>query len=269
MSFEDLEAGMHEKVRVNGDRNPTQAVLSGMFQINTHVNTFEKLISTLGTPKDTPSQRDKLHKTRLYILQLVNDTSDKLKQISEEDHTSEVSTHRKIADAKLAQQFQETLRRFQKAQHLSALRETSYAPLVPQTLLSLSHTESEVEANFDKTHEQRVMLVESRRQEMLLDNDIIFNEAIIEEREQGIQEVQQQIGEVHEIFKDLALLVHDQGAMIDDIDSNIESSLAATSQGRTQLEKAAKTQKSNSSMKCLLLVIVGVVLLIVTIVFSA
>ena len=48
----------------------------------------------------------------------------------------------------------------------------------------------------------------------MLDNEIVFNEAIIEEREQGIQEIQQQIGQVNEIFKDLALLVHDQGVVI-------------------------------------------------------
>ena len=47
-----------------------------------------------------------------------------------------------------------------------------------------------------------------------MDNEISFNEAVIEEREQGIQEIQQQIGAVNEIFKDLAVLVHDQGAMI-------------------------------------------------------
>lgn len=47
----------------------------------------------------------------------------------------------------------------------------------------------------------------------MLDNEIAFNEAIIEEREQGIQEIQEQIGEVNEIFKDLAVLVHEQGAM--------------------------------------------------------
>jgi hypothetical protein len=53
------------------------------------------------------------------------------------------------------------------------------------------------------------------RQELVfLDNEIVFNEAIIEERDQGIQEVQHQITEVNEIFKDLAVLVHDQGAMI-------------------------------------------------------
>lgn len=49
---------------------------------------------------------------------------------------------------------------------------------------------------------------------MLAENEIAFNEAIIEEREQGIQEIQQQIGEVNEIFKDLAVLVHEQGTMI-------------------------------------------------------
>ena len=47
-----------------------------------------------------------------------------------------------------------------------------------------------------------------------MDNELLFNEAIIEEREHGIQEIQQQIGEVNEIFKDLAVLVSDQGVMI-------------------------------------------------------
>lgn len=101
----------------------------------------------------------------------------------------------------------------------------------------------------DKTPEQRALLVESRRQEVLfLDNEIAFNEAIIEEREQGIQEIQQQIGEVNEIFKDLAVLVHEQGTMIDDIGSNIENSHAATAQAKSQLAKASKTQRSNSSL---------------------
>lgn len=47
-----------------------------------------------------------------------------------------------------------------------------------------------------------------------MDNEIAFNEAIIEERELGIQEIQQQIGEVNEVFKDLAVLVHEQGTII-------------------------------------------------------
>jgi len=57
-------------------------------------------------------------------------------------------------------------------------------------------------------------LIYHRQELVFLDNEIVFNEAIIEERDQGIQEIQHQIIEVNEIFKDLAVLVHDQGAMI-------------------------------------------------------
>ena len=53
-----------------------------------------------------------------------------------------------------------------------------------------------------------------RLEVLQLDNEIVFNEAIIEERDQAIQDIQQQIGEVHEAFKDLATLVHSQGGII-------------------------------------------------------
>ncbi|XP_057773706.1 syntaxin-22-like isoform X2 [Salvia miltiorrhiza] len=273
MSFQDLEAGRGNGLRrgyVNGKQDPTQAVASGIFQINTAVSSFQRLVNTLGTPKDTPELREKLRKTRLHIGQLVKDTSDKLKQASEIDHHVEVSASKKITDAKLAKDFQAVLKEFQKAQRLAAERETAYTPFISQAVLPSSYSASDVDIRADKTPEQRSQLLESRRQEVvLLDNEIAFNEAIIEEREQGIEEIQQQIGEVNEIFKDLAVLVHEQGTMIDDIGSHIEGAHAATGQGKSQLLKAAKMQKSNSSLTCLLLVIFGIVLLIVVIVLAA
>lgn len=42
---------------------------------------------------------------------------------------------KKIADAKLAKDFQAVLKEFQKAQRLAAERETAYTPFVPQTVL--------------------------------------------------------------------------------------------------------------------------------------
>ncbi|AES95798.2 hypothetical protein MtrunA17_Chr5g0410841 [Medicago truncatula] len=268
MSFQDLESGRRNLI--NGKQNPTQAVASGVFQINTAVSTFQRLVNTLGTPKDTPELREKLHKTRLHIGQLVKDTSDKLKQASEIDHHADVNATKKIADAKLAKDFQAVLKEFQKAQRLAAERETAYTPFVPHEDQPSSYTGSEVGVSSDKSQERHAFLLESRRQEVIsLDNEISFNEAIIEEREQGIQEIQQQIGEVNEIFKDLAVLVHEQGAMIDDIGSNIENSHEATAQAKSQLVQASKTQRSSSSLACLLMVIFGVVLLIIIIVVAA
>ncbi|KAH1096623.1 hypothetical protein J1N35_013544 [Gossypium stocksii] len=74
------------------------------------------------------------HKTRLHIGQLVKDTSAKLKQASESDHRAEVSASKKVADAKLAKDFQAVLKEFQKAQRLAAERETAYTPFVPQAV---------------------------------------------------------------------------------------------------------------------------------------
>ncbi|XP_028100428.1 syntaxin-22-like isoform X2 [Camellia sinensis] len=256
MSFEDLELG--RTFSFNGSQHqhqekqrqePSQGVAAGVFQINTALASFQRLLHSLGTPKDTLLLRQKLHRTRLHIGQLVKETSIKLKQATETDQRTEVSASKKIADAKLAKDFQAVLREFQKAQRLAAERETTYAPFVPKEVLLPSNNGNELEIDSAKSHEQLALLVQSKRQEVaMLENDIVFDEAIIEEREQGIKEIQQQIGEVNEIFKDLAVLVHEQGVMIDDISSNIESSHAGTAQATCQLAKASKIQRSNSSM---------------------
>ncbi|GFY83951.1 syntaxin/t-SNARE family protein [Actinidia rufa] len=256
MSFEDLESGrpltLYARQRQlqpwqNGN---SQAVAAGVFQINTAVASFQRLVNSLGTPKDTVEFRQKLHKTRLNIGELVKETSAKLKQASETDQHTEVSASKKIADAKLAKDFQSVLREFQKAQRLAAERETAYAPFVPKEALSSRL------APICRSHLRSAPLQQ-------------FCPAIIEEREQGIKEIQQQIGEVNDIFKDLAVLVHEQGVMIDDISSNIENSHAATTQATSQLAKASKIQRSNSSLTCLLLLIFGIVLIIVIIVVAA
>ena len=43
---------------------------------------------------------------------------------------------------------------------------------------------------------------------MELTNEMTYNEALIDERDQGIAEIQQQIGEVNEIFQVNSILVH-------------------------------------------------------------
>lgn len=96
-------------------------------------------------------------------MQLVKDTSAKLKEASETDHRSDVAVSvfffkmsgfrrwdmfyllyesvllqqsKKIADAKLAKDFEAVLKEYQKAQHLAAERETSYTPFDPKGNLS-------------------------------------------------------------------------------------------------------------------------------------
>uniref|UniRef100_A0A7N0VM11 t-SNARE coiled-coil homology domain-containing protein n=1 Tax=Kalanchoe fedtschenkoi TaxID=63787 RepID=A0A7N0VM11_KALFE len=244
MSFQDLQDGAARRsAGRSAPPNSSQAVAAGIFQINTAVAGFKRLVDAIGTVKDTPDLRQKLHNTRLRVLQLVKETSAKLKALSESDRSSNVNPGKKVEDAKLARDFQFTLQEFQKVQQLASERESTYSPSLPPS----SILEDEQSAS-GLAQESRPFLMEQKRQELvLLDNEIAFNDAMIDEREQGIREIQEQIGEANEIFKDLAVLVHDQGVTIDDIHSNIEASSSATIQARAQLVKASKSVKSKSS----------------------
>ncbi|XP_019089337.1 PREDICTED: syntaxin-23-like [Camelina sativa] len=223
MSFKDLEAErktsfaslMSFKSGVGGGRqDKIQDVAAGVFKINSVVSMFHHLVNTLGTSKDTPELRDKLRKTILHIEQLVKDTSTKLKEVSETDQQRGVDQRKKILE--VAKDFQAVLNEFEKAQRLAAEKEIVYAPLVRKPSLFARYTASEADVNAEKDLEQQALLLESKRKELaLLDNEIAFNEAFIEKREQKIQEMQQKIGEVHDFFKDMGVLVHKEEAVID------------------------------------------------------
>ncbi|KAK7286495.1 hypothetical protein RJT34_21521 [Clitoria ternatea] len=263
MSFQDIQGGPNLPSRRN--QSPSQAVAAGIFQINTAVATFRRLVDALGTVRDTSEHRHKLHNTRQRILQLVKDTSAKLKSLTESDRGANTNASKKVEDAKLARDFQTTLQEFQKVQQLASERESTYTLAAPSSPLPTSSGSGEELVGIDV--ESQPFIREQKRQEiLLLDNEISFNEAMIEEREQGIREVEEQIGQANEIFKDLAVLVHDQGVVIDDIHSNIDASAGATVQAKVQVAKASKSVKSRTSWCWWLLVIFVVVLVILLLV---
>ncbi|XP_027103439.1 syntaxin-22 isoform X2 [Coffea arabica] len=271
MSFEDLEFGRSMTIRGDQTKQDCSRALAGdVFRIKTALAAFQRLVYNLGTPKDTPHLRHKLHTSVLQIGQLLEDASAKLKQSTQTHPHAPDAASKKIFDEKLAKEIAYIHREFQKAQRLAAERESAYAPLTPHQIVSYSDSPSEADMMKSmRSKEHTSLMIDTRSQDVInVESEIVLNEAIIEERDQGIKEIQQQIGEVNEIFKDLAVLVREQGAMIDDIDTNIEGSRDAIDQGTSQLTKASKIQRPNSST-CLVVVIFGIILLIVVVVVAA
>lgn len=270
MSFEDIEIGGRgsgnsvsrtELLVQQQGSSSSDGVVAGVFRINTSVSSFRRLVNMLGTPKDTPSLREKLHAVEQNISLLVEETVARLKEETETDHLSSASTGKKLRDAKLAKDFQAVLLEFQGAQKLAQSREKAFTPnlLSPQSANQLPPLSAN--NRLETKEEEEAALLQRTHQLLEVENEALYNEAIIEEREQGIQEIQQQIGEVSEIFKDLAQIVANQGYMIDDIESNIESTQSATIQANLHLTKAAKNSKSSEYWKCIILAIIGTVLL--------
>jgi syntaxin 7 len=87
------------------------------------------------------------------------------------------------------------------------------------------------------------------------EEQLLHNEIVIEERSVAIQEISGQIGEVHQIFQDLAVLVHDQGEAVDDIESNIVRAAQKTQDAHVQVRRAERSQRKAARNKCFLMML--------------
>nr|GMC68236.1 syntaxin-22-like isoform X1 [Ipomoea batatas] len=194
-----------------------QSARAGVFRIHTAVAGFRRLIvNTIGTPNDNLHLRQRLQSSRVQIGQLVKETSAKLKPVAnnhEQNHP------------------------------------------VLKTYFQLQPPPVEEIANAKLAKDVQSVL---REQEVILqlENEIDLDDesmSMFEEREEGgMKEIEEQMNEVNEIFRDLAdhLLVHEQeGITIEGIVPNTEiCNTSITAQATSQLPKASRNHSSESSM---------------------
>ena len=93
-------------------------------------------------------------------------------------------------------------------------------------------------------------------------------QAEIQSRDKEISQIAKSIEELGTIFKELAVLVIDQGTILDRIDYNMEAVVEHTKTGIQQLEKAEKSQKSARPMKCILCLITTIMILLLILVWK-
>lgn len=74
----------------------------------------------------------------------------------------------------------------------------------------------------------------------------------VQSRDKEIAQIASSIQELGTIFKELAVLVIDQGTILDRIDYNMETVVESTKEGISHLEKAEKSQKNARPMKCIM-----------------
>jgi syntaxin 16 len=91
-------------------------------------------------------------------------------------------------------------------------------------------------------------------------------QAEIQSRDTEISQIAKSIEELGAIFKELAVLVIDQGTILDRIDYNMEAVVEHTKTGIQQLEKAEKSQKSARPMKCIFCLLFTIMILLLILV---
>ncbi len=90
----------------------------------------------------------------------------------------------------------------------------------------------------------------------------------IQSRDKEISQIAKSIEELGSIFKELAVLVIDQGTILDRIDYNMEAVVEHTKTGIQQLERAEKSQKSARPMKCILCLICTIMVLLLILIMK-
>jgi len=163
-------------------------------------------------------------------------------------------------EAKVGANVQRDLAR--KLQELSADFRQKQRKYLKDVQIQKNGGASESEAKFgidlDATDEN---LMYDEHQRLAVVDDL---QEAVQSRDQEIAHIAESIEELSSIFKELAVLVIDQGTILDRIDYNMETVVERTREGIQQLEKAESQQKSARPLKCIMcqLTVIAILLII-------
>jgi len=122
----------------------------------------------------------------------------------------------------------------------------------------------------DTWSDEANLLEQNRRREQLQQQQLMVEDELstAREREERIRQLESDILDVNEIFKELGTMVYEQGDAIDSIETNIITAADNVESGNQQLNAAASYQRSYRKKLCVLAIILFLVLAAVGIILG-
>lgn len=162
----------------------------------------------------------------------------------------------KFTQSKLQREFRASLSEFQQLQKAALEKEKASAQAARAALDAQSPSEARSGGEFGQQQEQEQLRLANQ-------DEVDFQESLIIERESEIRNIEQSVGELNELFRDVAHMVHEQGAQLDIIEENVEVTHDASQGAHVNLKQASNYQKSARSKACILLLILAIVFVII------
>jgi len=229
-----------------------------------------RLNPLLGGNKDTPELRAQLTNLRTEAINLGQQTNKLLEGSS--SYQNQNSDWR-IQKRKLEEDFKTEFVRLKDLCNQSIALEKKF---VESYKARSSQKGGRNEAFWDTAspaeEEERASLMqnEEQRQEAIrMDNMIQYNENLIAERHEDVKQIERDVMEINEIFRDLAVMVNDQGAKIDQISDHIQSTADNTQAAGEEVDKAYESHKKSRKRTCILVLILLAAVIIVTVIIIA
>jgi t-SNARE complex subunit (syntaxin) len=224
-----------------------------LFTLTSNISRLSSQIALLGTKRDTERVRERVH-------DLLQETREGFKTVGEGikkiQTWEDVNPSQKWTQQKLSSEFKSNFEEFQTVQR-RALEKQRASAAAARTAL-----EEGVAGEGQLSLEQRQQL-QVQQQQLASQSDVDFQEALIIEREAEIRNIEQSVGELNELFRDVAHIVHEQGGQLDLISENVENVTNDTRGANVELRSASRYQKNARSKMCCLLIILAVILAII------
>ncbi|XP_055253464.1 syntaxin-12 [Moschus berezovskii] len=222
---------------------------------------IKNLMSQLGTKQDSSKLQENLQQLQHSTNQLAKETNELLKELGSLPLPLSTSEQRqqKLQKERLMNDFSAALNSFQAVQRrVSEKEKESIARARAGSRLSAEERQREEQLVSFDSHEEWNQMQRQEDEVAITEQDL----ELIKERETAIRQLEADILDVNQIFKDLAMMIHDQGDLIDSIEANVESSEVHVERATDQLQRAAYYQKKSRKKICILVLVLSVIILI-------
>jgi len=229
-----------------GDRgrdDPLAVLTNEVTRLVTELGQFDKNIKQLGTQRDTSRLRSIIQEQRQSIPALIRNTSDYIKRIQE-------TSVDKVKFKKLLTTFQDHVKKYQVLAEDCTKKERMHAP-VQETF----------EPTFQPQEDQEDFLLAQLKPVDSTEHD----RRIIQERNQGIQQITDDLETLHEIFSDLGVMIHQQGEEIKTVEQDVHQTDVRVSEAVGALREASYIQKDTRRRK----VCIGITVVIIFLIIAA
>ncbi|KAK7100743.1 syntaxin-7-like isoform X2 [Littorina saxatilis] len=249
----------------------SQKISQNIQKITQNVALVQRLVGQIGTPQDTEDIRNRAEQTIHYTNQLHKETSEYLKDFAHLRMPTSASEQRqfKMQKERFTDEFSGLLKNFQTIQREAVQKmRTSLQRARAHSGINQSPFQDTYEAQDDMMATPGVAIVtpgySQTREVLQMEQDVDLE--LLREREDAIRKLEGDILDVNTIFKDLGMLVHEQGEQLDSIEANIDNAQMSVQEGTSQLSRARDYQQKSRRKMCILLLIFLVVVTIIALI---
>jgi len=206
--------------------------------------------------KDNPRVRERIHNLLEETRDMFKSAGEDVKKIQMWD---DVTPTQKYKQQKLSRELKSSLAEFQSLQQ-KALEKQKASVSAARAAMD----QEESGAHPASTEEGQLQLLQQQELVRLAPQDEVdFQDALIQEREEEIRAIEQGVGDLNVLFQQVAQIVTEQGEQLNTIVDTAEDVRDDTRGADYELRAAARYQKNARSKACWLLLILATIFTII------